>query len=173
MKAKISRHNPCLSRLWYPLTLPAAVVMAATAPGAAAHSVPQQPWKVTGSVVMNIVDYETFGPNEYCNYVIPLTNEGNTGGAPSNYWYFGKCGGEIRAEIHYQIQRSSSGLLDIEGKVDFYEGTSVNTDDLDGTRTFDFQVAPNTSGDKKIKVWNEDEDEPDDRATVTLFLHNT
>ncbi|GAA3445336.1 hypothetical protein [Planomonospora venezuelensis] len=170
MKAKTSRRG-LRPRPWHALAVPSAIAMAVAVPGAAAHPSALQPWTVTGTVDMHISDYETFGSNETCNHRIPITNTGTTG-TTSNYWYFGKCGGEIRVEIHYRISRDQSGKLSANGDVYFYEGASENTTDLDGTEHFNLPVPPRSSGSTRIHVANYAEGQPADFARVTLALNN-
>ncbi|GAA3445333.1 hypothetical protein [Planomonospora venezuelensis] len=171
MEAKTPRRGPRLSRLRHALAVPSAIAVAVALPGAVAHPSARQPWTVTGTVNMRISDYETFGSNQICNHLIPITNTGTTGAA-SYYWYFGKCGGEIRAEIHYEILRNALGHLSVAGRAYLYEGTSEDTTDMDGQRPFRYSVPPGSTNSRTINVWNEDEGQSDDSARITLTLNN-
>ncbi|GAA3445335.1 hypothetical protein [Planomonospora venezuelensis] len=173
MEAKTPRRGPRSFRLRHALAVPSAIAVAVALPGAVAHPSARQPWTVTGTVNMRISDYETFGSNEICNHLIPITNSGTTG-TTSNYWYFGKCGGEIRAEIHYNISRNhfGTGRVNVRGTAYLYEGDSENTTDLDGTRGFQLAVESGKTGSEVISVQNTDEDQPADYARITLTLNN-
>ncbi|GAA3445334.1 hypothetical protein [Planomonospora venezuelensis] len=171
MEAKTPRRGPRSFRLRHALAVPSAIAVAVALPGAVAHPSALQPWTVTGTVDMHISDYETFGSNQICNHRIPITNTGTTG-ATSAYWYFGKCGGEIRAEIHYSISRDSGGFLNVKGNTYLYEGASENTADLDGEQSFRFKVPPRSTHSKLMEVWNTDEDQPADFVRLTLTLNN-
>ncbi|MFI9243980.1 hypothetical protein ACIGXF_15600 [Streptomyces sp. NPDC053086] len=171
MKEKVTRRVLCGSTFWQRLVVPATMLIVAAASGTTAQSASRD---VTGNVVFQIMDYETFGKNERCRYDIPIVNEMNEN-EPwrySKYWYFGKCGGEVRAEIHYYIRRYRDGLVDVKGELQLYEGTSADTDDRDGLNVFALDVPQGQTGTTSIHVENTDEGQPDDKADVTLTLHN-
>lgn len=161
-------------RLRRAIAVLAAIVMAVTVPGTSAQAASQQNWLVTGNVVLDMMDYETFGANERCRYDIPITNTGSVGGPPVRYWYFGKCGGEIRTEIHYRLTRGSSGLVTVDDiRVLFFEGTSADTTDQDGgTVIAPYLIWPGQTVTKQVRVQNDAEGQPDDRTIVTFTLRN-
>ncbi|SDM48470.1 hypothetical protein [Nonomuraea jiangxiensis] len=162
------------SRNWRALAVPAAMIMAVTAPATAAQAASQQDWRVTGTVVFDMMDYETFGANERCRHNVPISNKGRVGGPSVNYWYFGKCGGEIRTEIHYRLTRGSAGTVTVDNiSIPFFEGATANTTDRDGWATIrPFIIWPGQSITKQVRVQNDAEDQPDDRTIVTFTLRN-
>jgi hypothetical protein len=171
---QIRRMMRSRSRRWWAFAVPAAIVMAVTAPGTAAQAASLQERQVTGNVVFDMMDYEPFGANERCRYDIPIVNRGQVLGPPVRYWYFGKCGGEIRTEIHYRIQRNSNGVLVVDDiSVPFFEGTTAETNDQDGgTVIARYEIPPGQTVTKQVRVQNDSEGEPDDRTIVTFTLRN-
>ncbi|MER6367450.1 hypothetical protein ABT255_03555 [Streptomyces mirabilis] len=161
------------------VVVPAALVMAVTALGTAAHSAPMAvPWRVTGNVVFQMMDSETFGKNPTCHHDNPVVNQG-FGQLPQNIWYYGKCGGEVRAEIHYKIFGNSDGSVSLgQGNVYLYEGTSDDTRDLDGGFPFgglysaSIHIPKGQSVTKTFHVSNTAEDSPDDHADITITWRN-
>ncbi|MFE3761535.1 hypothetical protein ACFXPI_07190 [Streptomyces sp. NPDC059104] len=143
-----------------------------------AQSAPGMPWLVTGNVVFQMMDHETFGPNTRCTHNNPIVNEG-TGQLPQDFWYFGKCGGEVRAEIHYRMWGNSDGSVTVgPGEVILFEGTSAETNDRDGGFKFGGFVSPNIhiqkgqSVTRTFHVSNVSEDVPDDKADITMTWLN-
>lgn len=163
------------------LAVPAAMAMAITGLVTAAQSAqaaPNEPWLVTGRVVFQMMDHEDFGANERCHHDNPIVNQG-TGQLPQFYWYFGKCGGEVRAEIHYRIFGNSDGSVSLgQGQIKLFEGASAETNDLDGGYPWgglyatSLRIPKGQSLTQTFHVSNALESEPDDKADITITWHN-
>ncbi|MFF4350870.1 hypothetical protein [Streptomyces sp. NPDC001530] len=173
MKTETIRPGLCGSTPWRALVVPAATVIAATALGTTAQSAPRQA-PVTGNVVFQMMDHEDFGKNERCRHDNPVVN--NLGRAPGRFWYFGKCGGEVRAEIHYQLSRNNDGSIELrDGEVKLFEGDSADTNDPGGGFPFALSPIKIPQGQTRTMQFHVDnvlEDEPDDKADITLTLTN-
>ncbi|MEU9108099.1 hypothetical protein AB0D54_27940 [Streptomyces xanthophaeus] len=158
------------------LVVPAVMIMTVTALGTTAHSAPNFNWEVKGRVSFQISDYEEFDANEHCNTSWEFTHKGKGSLPQDNFWY-AKCGGEIRAEIHYTIQNRSRSAVIINGSVKLYEGTSDDTRDLDGGYPIAGPVAGHINipesqpVTKTYTVTNAKEQEPNDRADITITWH--
>lgn len=125
------------------------IVVGASAPASAAGT--NRMMSVWGSV--HIEDYETFSSNEHC-YSTINTNRTANPAYPIEVEWVRRCGGEIRAELNMQVQVLSNNYLSVIGKVLFFEGTSDNTSDLDGSKNFSLYVAPGGSSPLNLHVWN-------------------
>lgn len=171
MKANGVRHDSYRSALWRALVIPAAAAIAVPALATDAQAAERT---VTGSVSMRIMDYENFGPNTVCNRGFSLIPRVVKSGFSNRITLKSRCGGEIRVEVHYKLNIDPNGVVRVtEGLVEFYEGTSENTNDLDGTSAFANMILfPGASGSRNIHVQNWSEDQPDDKADVTLTLRN-
>ncbi|MGW4365748.1 hypothetical protein ACWEKT_08885 [Nocardia takedensis] len=159
------------SVLWRALAVCAAVGVGLPALAASAQAAPRT---VTGNVVFRIMDYENFGSNERCNREVRLTPRAIEVGSTTRIRVTAACGGEIRVEVTYALQQQEGGFIRVtEGLVNFYEGESSNTNDLDGSSAFgDMFLWPGQSGVRNIHVENWAEGEPDDKADVALTLRN-
>lgn len=171
MKAK-GIHCGAYSALWRSLAVLTATVIAVPALATTAQATPRA---VTGNVVFQIMDYESFGPNERCRRDFRLTPRDIEVGTHKDIVLSGRCGGEIRVEVHYRLEQQQGGFIRVtRGLVMFYEGTSENTNDLDGASAFaDIFLFPAQSASRNIHVQNWAEGEPDDKADVGLTLRNS
>ncbi|WP_068923867.1 hypothetical protein [Planobispora rosea] len=148
-------------------------MLAQGATATAAQAASQQNWHATGTIVFDMMDYETVGKNERCRHTIPITNTGRLGGPPVHYWYFGKCGGEIRTEIHYRLQRTSHVLTVDHISIRFFEGDSADTNALKGLGTMPRSLIwPGQSITEQVRVQNDVDRVRDDRTIVTFTLRN-
>ncbi|MFI6509120.1 hypothetical protein ACIBCT_16055 [Streptosporangium sp. NPDC050855] len=148
-------------------------VLAQSATATAARATSQQNWHATGTVVFDMMDYERFGRNERCTHRIPISNTGRVGGPAVNHWYFGKCGGEIRTEIHYRLQRSGHVLTLDNISIRFFEGDSAETNALKGVGSMPRSLIwPGQSVTKQVRVQNDVDRVRDDRTVVTFTLRN-
>jgi hypothetical protein len=161
--------------------LSAAVLLATAALAATAQPAQAQVnWTVTGNVTMRIMDYEPWPErNQVCNHSFPITNTG-FGQLPRDFWYYGKCGGEIRAEIHYQLSGWHDGAVSLYGvgRVDLFEGTSEDTRDLDGQAHFGNagvlgpKIFKGSSVTRSFHVFNAMEGERDDKVDLAITWRN-
>jgi hypothetical protein len=148
-------------------------VLAQSATATAAPATSLQNWHATGTVVFDMMDYENVGKNERCTHRIPVTNTGRIGGPPANYWYFGKCGGEIRTEIHYRLQRTGHVLKLDDISVKLFEGDSAETNALKGVRAMSTSLIwPGQGVTKRVRVQNDVDGVRDDRTIVTFTLNH-
>ncbi|MFZ2241088.1 MAG: hypothetical protein WAV90_16365 [Gordonia amarae] len=120
----------------------------------------------------DINDYETFGSDEICT---PTTRRVEN---LDDKHYFhrtsrARCGGEIRVEVKYTLDQENGTVFLTAGRVNFYEGDTDTTNDLDGTaRIKKLTVPPGTTGETSVRVSNTAENEPRDRALVYITVDN-
>lgn len=142
------------------------VVLTVASPASAASNRMLTVW---GQV--HIEDYEAWAANEHC-YSSINTNRTANPSYPIEIEWVRYCGGEIRAELHMQVQVLPSNYLSVVGKVLFFEGTSTGTSDLDGQKNFTAYVPPGGSVPLNLFVWNTAEGEADDNVSYNLRLGN-
>ncbi|KFG07884.1 hypothetical protein IQ61_16935 [Streptomyces scabiei] len=166
-------HLPSLIRR-QAIVVPAAMVFAVTAMATTAHSAPIE-WQVEGNIRFTIEDHEDWVDNEWCNYSWEFTHDGRRGGPPQDHFWFAKCGGEIRAELRYHMfHLSNPGQVIIDrGSVKLFEGTSEDTADEDGGYLIGFPdpaivIPDGKTVTKTFTVTNAAEDEPEDKAVITV-----
>ncbi|TMR92831.1 hypothetical protein [Nonomuraea basaltis] len=149
-------------------------ILAQSATATAAQAASQQDWHATGTVEFDMMDYEKFGKNERCHHKIPISNSGRVGGPPKRFWYFGKCGGEIRTEIHYRLQRRSHVLTVDQISVRFFEGDNAETNALKGVGSMSMPLIwPGQSFTSQVRVQNDVDRVRDDRTIVKFTLRSS
>jgi hypothetical protein len=120
-------------------------------------------------------DYETFGSNEYPPPFNTTRSVILTSDNPQGLLSFQiRWGGECRAEFNTLVQRSSDNAVRIYGDLKLFEGTSENTNDLDGTTVIDFICPRSSTVPYEAFVRNTDENDDDwakVKMTVTNFRH--
>ncbi|MGW1270846.1 hypothetical protein [Streptomyces sp. NPDC002491] len=174
MKVRGIRRGTYGSMIWRALIVPAATVIAVPALATSAQAADVQ--TVTGNIASRVMDHESFPyPNTVCPFNLRLTPREIEVGTPRNVTATFKCGGEIRVEVHYTLTHQQGGFIRVtNGWVDFYEGTSVNTNDLDGRQVFsNMFLWPLQTDSRNIHVQNWTEGQPDDKADVALTLRNS
>lgn len=152
----------------------AGATCAAAAIGLVATTAPAQAATrhISGSASFVINDYEDFGSDERCNHDVNIDFTLTTGQTRSRV-ATARCGGEIRAELRYTVREENGTVYLTKGRVDFFEGDSENTNDLDGTkRLAPDNMAPGESLTYKPFVYNRDENETRDWARVEFTLSN-
>jgi hypothetical protein len=128
--------------------------------------------KVTVTASFEGQDYETFGSNEYpppfnTTRMVILTND-----MPQGLLNFqSRWGGECRAEFNTLVQRLTSGDVRVYGELKLFEGTSEDTDDLDGVTGIDFICPKSSTLPWEVYVRNNDEND-DDWARVRMTVSN-
>nr|WKN39744.1 hypothetical protein K4G66_13695 [Tunicatimonas sp. TK19036] len=127
--------------------------------------------RVVASAHMAITDDETFGSNEHG------TADGRTEGfvtnttTPSTFLnLIGKAGGEVRVELNLNVSATTEGDVQISGNVQLFEGTSTESDDLDGTTGINFTVPRDGIITQRINVRNTDEG--GDFSDIDLTISN-
>lgn len=126
--------------------------------------------RVTINAHMDLTDDETFGSNEH--------NSGDKSGEvvvtsdnPQEIINMVvKAGGEMRVELPINVQARSSGDTKATGTAKLYEGTSEETDDLDGTLDVDFLIPRDGFVSKEYTIRNTDEG--GDFAVIKLTASN-
>lgn len=128
--------------------------------------------RVVASAHMDITDHETFGSNEHASADGQSEGFVTNSSTPSSFLrLIGKAGGEVRVELELNVSATTGGDARISGKTKLFEGTSTESDDLDGTTDIDFTVPRDGIITQAINVRNTDEsgDFADIRLTVTNF----
>jgi hypothetical protein len=118
-------------------------------------------------------DYEIWGSNEYpppfnTTRTLILTDYN-----PQGLLNFqSRWGGECRAEFNTLVQRVGDGKdVRIYGELKLFEGTSEDTDDLDGVTVIDFICPRSATLPYEAFVRNNDEND-DDWAKVKMTVSN-
>jgi hypothetical protein len=117
-------------------------------------------------------DYETFGPNEGKTVPFSASHSLDDDQLEQVIEVIEGVGGEIRLELTINAQLLTTGSIRISGSALLYEGTSENTDDLDGQLYFNFIVRQGRIINYRGKVTNTAEDEPEDYALVSFSCRN-
>jgi hypothetical protein len=81
-----------------------------------------------------------------------------------------RWGGECRVELRLIGQQTDDGAIRIDGNAKLFEGSSEDTDDLDGEIDFTFVVPPGKTVTNEQTVTNEDEG--GDYADIKLKVLN-
>ena len=118
-------------------------------------------------------DYENFGDNEYATRNFARHSDIGPYGTHDEVAWTETMGGEIRVELVLKIDWRIDLSIDIAWHAKLFEGTSEDTSDLDGERSGTFNVPKDAVNTLSIAIWNTDEDEPQDRADITLDLTNS
>lgn len=124
------------------------------------------------SSVIKIHDDETFGDDDFTRSTTlsPIVL-GTAAGFTRQVSYNAKAGGEIRVEVLLTLTLRPSDLaVQVSYLVKLFEGTSENTNDLDGQVEGSDTVRKDRTVDIKTRVRNEDEG--GDRADLTLTVVN-
>ena len=125
---------------------------------------------VTVSAHMELTDDETFGSNEHGSQngqgQVYITNKLAMGLIS----LVGKAGGEMRVELTVDCIATVEGDVFVTGKVKLFEGTSEETDDLDGT--FDISLTVIRDGIITQPIHVRNTDEGGDFADITLTITN-
>ena len=154
---------------WCAAATCAAAVVGLVATTAPAHAATRS---ITGDASFVINDYENFGSDERCNRDVNI-NFTLTSGQTRSRVATARCGGEIRVELRYTVREENGTVYLTKGRVDFFEGDSENTNDLDGTKRLAADnMKPGESLTYRPFVYNRDENEPRDWARVEFTLNN-
>jgi LGFP repeat len=137
--------------------------------GIGADGTPTVRRRVTLSVHLDITDDEIFS-NEYghadktLEYFISNDQPGQT------LSVVGKAGGEVRVVLTLIAKAVPSGDIRVEGEAELYEGTSDESNDLDGTTNISFVVPRDSFVQQSYTVRNEDEG--GDFANINISANN-
>lgn len=80
-------------------------------------------------------------------------------------------GGEVRAVYTITTKLLVGNIIDVVVNGRLYEGTSEDTDDLDGQGSLAFQVPPGGTGGAVLRITNTDEDD-DDEGRLSISVTN-
>jgi hypothetical protein len=119
---------------------------------------------------MNITDDETFGSDERGS--AQMTREVIvTDDVTEGIMHMEKgVGGEVRVELDLNAIALSNSDVRIDGLARLFEGTSENTNDLDGERNFNVLIPAGKFVSHVVNVRNDDEG--GDHATITMNFRN-
>ena len=131
---------------------------------------------VSISGTIQLEDYESFGSNEHAsgsfNKIVFVGNAQPT--VLENVPPPTICAGdEIWAALDIKVTRINvvgDVSISIDGRL--YEGTDCSNTDLDGTYSTTFTVPKGTTIAKSFTIWNTSEDEPEDKADISLTVYN-
>lgn len=127
--------------------------------------------RVVASANMRLTDDETFGSNEHGEASgfgeIVVTNSNPQEVMPK---VIGTAGEEVRVELRLVGQALTNGDVRITGKVELYEGTSDQSDDLDGDEDIAILIPRDEFRSYSMRVRNEDEG--GDFADITMNFSN-
>ncbi len=117
-----------------------------------------------------VTDDETFGANEHADGdqsgEAVITNQ-----MPQELITMVQtCGGEVRIELRLDARATEGGDVLVTGKALLYEGTSEQTDDLDGQESVNFLAPRDNFTHKSYTVRNQDEG--GDFAEITMTVSN-
>jgi hypothetical protein len=126
--------------------------------------------RVTTFATIHGVDDEIFTPDEHCHIedstVVVLKDP-----VPRKLMYL-ECrwGGEARVELTLNGRRFNNGAVLVTGVARLYEGTSEDTQDLDGEKDISISVPKGQTVNISPRV--ENTDEGGDFADIGLSFHN-
>lgn len=128
--------------------------------------------RVVVSAVMDGKDYETFGSDEFGHAEFTRETILNNDQPQNVMEMVMRWGGECRAELNIVGQQVDGGSVRLTGLFKFFEGTSENTNDLDGQTDFTFICPRGRTVNETRQVKNTDEGD-DEGATVRLTVTNS
>ena len=122
---------------------------------------------------IDLRDDETFGSDEMktatVDWSVVLTPD-NPATIYSGSWCVGD---EVRGELDVTFNFDpTTRIISGTGKGWLYEGTSCTTSDLGDTDSFSFSINSGSDWGYDRKIWNVDEDEPDDHVHFHLTFKN-
>jgi hypothetical protein len=121
---------------------------------------------------MQLEDYEDFDDNETATRNKAEFFDLGPWGTHAEQPWTERMGGEIRVELSLKYDLKTDLSIDVSWSAAFYEGTSENTSDLEATKSGSIKVPRDETVTLRFDIWNEDEDEPEDRADVTIDFTN-
>lgn len=138
--------------------------------GAGGPDVPDVRRVVVVNAHMELTDDETFGANEHGEGDMSGEAVVTNGNPQEIIKMVTKAGGEMRVELPLVVQARLNGDVKATGQAKLYEGTSEETDDLDGTLGIDFLIPRDGFVSKTFEIRNTDEG--GDFATIVLTASN-
>lgn len=132
---------------------------------------PQVRRRLSVGAAMQLTDHETFGSNEHSEAEksgdAVLTND-----LPQKVLTLvDGAGGEMRVELVLTAKARTNGDVLVDGVANLWEGTSEQTDDHDGSETFQVLVPRDSFTSQDVQVRNEDEG--DDFANIQMTFNNS
>lgn len=126
--------------------------------------------RVTVNAHMELTDDETFASNQHGSGDLSGEVVVTNGNPQEIINMVVTAGGEMRVELPLNVQARDGGDVKATGQAKLYEGTSEQTDDLDGTLGIDFLVPRDGFISKQFTIRNTDEG--GDFAVITLTASN-
>jgi hypothetical protein len=126
---------------------------------------------VTTFATIRAEDAEFFGPNEigsaHTEKKMTILRDNNLHDLASLELRFG---GEIRIEVYVRGARSDDDAVSVTAETFLYEGTSEDTNDLDGRMSMKFEVPKDQK--KVLSGTLRNHDEGGDYAVITIEVDN-
>jgi hypothetical protein len=132
---------------------------------------PQVNRHVIITAVMDITDDETFGSNEHGHVERRDERWVDSWDPQGVMQLIGKAGGEVRVELTATAAIRPDGSVRLQVDVKLFEGTSEETNDLDGTRSTT-QIVP-VGQVVQIPIRINNDDEGGDFADISLVISNS
>ncbi len=86
--------------------------------------------------------------------------------------WINKLGGEVRGEVRFVLDWKTDSSIDVKFNIKLYEGTSEDTDDLDGEADGTVNIPKDTTKMINAKVTNTDEDDNDFVHIIMKITNN-
>jgi hypothetical protein len=128
---------------------------------------------LAGTVIIDGMDDETFGSNEF-GHSVQTIQMFLDAGQPANSLRIKplRFGGEVRIEADVTAHVVNNSAIQVAGVGKLYEGDSENTDDLDDQENITFTVPKGKSATFASQLRNSGAG-GGDTGTITFFLTNT
>ncbi|MBD2100073.1 hypothetical protein [Leptolyngbya sp. FACHB-261] len=126
--------------------------------------------RVVVAAKMYLEDDETFGRNETGTFEMKADRVIGSRQPQGVMTMIRSIGGELRVELEMTAIALTDGQISLHGDVKLYEGTSEQTNDLDGQTSFDLFVPINDFVSHSVRVANTDEG--GDFSDITLAVSN-
>lgn len=128
------------------------------------------PRLVNTTAVINGVDHETFGDNEFGSATRTTERLLHNPDPQELGSLICKWGGEARVELWINGKRNEDDSVDVDAHAFLFEGTSESTNDLDGEIHYGFKVPKGQTFTDSRRVTNLDEG--GDFADINLTIIN-
>lgn len=128
------------------------------------------PRLLTTTATINGLDHETFGSNETGSATRVTERLLHSPNHQDLAFLMCKWGGECRVELTVNGRRNDDDSVEVDAHALLYEGTSVDTGDLDGEIHYGFVVPKGQTYTDSRRVTNLDEG--DDYADISLVIIN-
>jgi len=132
---------------------------------------PPPPRRIEVSGELFVLDHDSASENEVGTRSFKKSGSIRLGGADASFTTIRKCvDEEVRAVVVVSVEVELDGTAVVEADMKLYEGSSCRTNDLDGSGTLRFRVAPGTEEVETKTVRNTDDG--GDRIDLTITVSN-